>query len=425
MTAGLTVCENEFHPSQFNWLVYKASSGGLSCPDSDARIAYYSVSGYPTAKFDGTTTVVGAPADAIDGRYYRPIINAGNAQSVPLALAISDYGFEMGSAFAEVKLRLFGDLDNITNSFVRIAVVENNLVHSGTTYHNVLRDMLPNQPLTISQNGQEQTVNVAIPMNAAWNVNNLWLIAFVQRDGDRYIFNSTSSKVGEFAVMAGVDGPRQVIADGESVTFGEVTMLNVGFSADVFDVSLDTSALPAGWSAYMTYGGQDLTEFQVSLEPFDAAQLTVTMLTGESGSGRVAVNMFSQGAGSVVESIDFVALAGGTDLLVIADDAGAGHAYTSYAPALDTTGKTYAIWDRSLAPVTAAALSGYQAVVWTCGSNDAALPLADRQAIDSYLFAGGRLILAGEDIMQSLFTQGGTARIWYELRLRFMYVDIA
>ena len=167
MAAGLAVCESEFHPSQFNWLVYKASSGGLGTPEGDARIAYYGNPPYPTAKFDGTTTITGAAADAVDGRYYRPIITDHHAQMVPLALAVSDYSFVTGSAFVEVKLRLYGDLDNIANSFIRIVIVEDDVLHASTRYDNVVRRILPQQALAISQDGQQQTVNLPIPMSAA------------------------------------------------------------------------------------------------------------------------------------------------------------------------------------------------------------------------------------------------------------------
>lgn len=419
MTAGLTVCEGLYHPSQFNWLVYKASSGGLSCPDSDARISYYSVSGYPTLTFDGTETIVGAAADAVDGRYYIPIIDAHHAQSVPLAIAITDYSFTMGSAYAEAKVKLFGELANIASTYIRIAVVENNLLYSGTTYNNVLRDMLPDQALTISQTGQEQVVNVTIPMSGSWNPDNLWLIAFVQRDTDKYIHNSTSSKLGEFAVMTGVTGPQQVFADGGVAEFGPVNFLNVGLASDTFDISLDLSFLPDGWDAHMTYDGQDLTEVQIALDMFESASLTIAMQTGTVGSGRVVLNVYSHGAGEVVESLDFVALAAGTDFLVIADDGGAGHAYTAYAPALDPTGKTYAIWDRGLAPISGGDLADYDAVIWASGSNNATLQANDRAALDEYIFGGGRLILAGEDLIESLQLQGGSAALWYQMRLRF------
>lgn len=419
MAAGLAVCEDIFHPSQFNWLVYKASSGGLGTPEGDARIAYYSVSGFPTGVFDGSTFIVGAPADAVDGRYYIPVIEDNNAESVPLAMAVSDYSFEQGTAFAEVKLRLFGDLANINSSFIRIVVVEDDVLFSGTRYDNVVRRILADQPLTISQDGQEQTVNLPIPMSGGWNVDNLWLIAFVQRDTDKYMFNSTSSRVGEFAVVADVDGPQQMVAEGESITFGTFNMLNVGFSADTFDVSLDLSALPDGWDAYMTYEGEDLTEVEIPLGMFEASQLAVSMQTGDTGSGRVVLEVFSQGAGEVVASVVFNGLAGGTDFLVVADDNGAGHAYDAYAPALSAVDKTYAVWERSLQTLESSDLMDYDAVIWTSGSNNETLVASDRTALDAYLAAGGRLILAGEDLLESLQIQGGSAALWMQLRLRF------
>ncbi len=424
MAAGLAVSEDLFHPSQFNWLVYKSSNngGGLSTPEGDARIAsYYGVGSFPTLKIDGTYTIVGAPADAVDGRYYIPVIESHNAEYVPLAMAISDYSFQMGSAFAEVKLKLFGDLANIGSSYVRIVVVENDVPYGGSRYDNVVRRMLPDQALTISQTGQEQTVNLPIPMSAGWVVDNLWLIAFVQRDTDRYVFNSTSSRVGEFAVMAGVDGPRQVVADDPTVTFGTVTVLNVGYGADVFDISLKLDDLPADWDAHLTYDGEDLTSVQFALAPFEAAQLTVTVATGALGSGRVSLDIFSQGAGDVVETLTFNAIMSGADLLVVADDGGAGHAYTAYRPALAATGMSHVVWHRDLAAIAGADMLPYQAVIWASGGNAKTMNGNDRVALDAVMSAGGRMLLAGEDLIESLNGQGGSAPLWLQLRLRFLY----
>ena len=44
---------------EFDGVEMMASSGGLSCPDSDARISYYQISGFPTLKFNGGNTIFG------------------------------------------------------------------------------------------------------------------------------------------------------------------------------------------------------------------------------------------------------------------------------------------------------------------------------------------------------------------------------
>ena len=257
-------------------------------------------------------------------------------------------------------------------------------------------------------------------VQAGWNPDKLQVIAWVQNDGNKEVIQSGNSFVGEFAAVAGVGGPQQVIADGGQVVFDDTTLLNIGLNTDTFDVSLDTSNLPDGWAANLLYEGLDYQDFSVTLDAFESAAFNVVMDTGTVGSGRVVVDIYSQGAGEVVESLDFVALAPGTDFLLVADDEGAA-AYDVYAPALDATGKTYAIWDRNLAAIAGEDLTGYDAVIWETGSANDVVPQADRDALDVYFNSGGRLVLAGEDILESLYTQGGSARLWYQLKLRFNY----
>lgn len=415
------MCEDHYLPNEFNYIIYQATSGGIGSPDSDARIAYYGIGGYPTLKFDGNwQTQVGAPASDVDGQAYMARIDLRRQTTSPLAIFVSDYSFEAGSAFAEVTVRLFADFDP-TNHKVRVAIVSDDLTFGGSVYNNTLEDMLPDQTLTISQAGQEQTFNIPFVMQGGdWVPSNLFLVAFVQNDTNKHVENSGSSRVGEFAAVATVDGPQQVIADGSTVTFGNTSIINVGIAGDTFDVSIDTSELPEGWDAHLAYDGGDYQSFSVAVDPYGAADFNVVLDTGLEGSGRVTVDIYSQGAGEVIESLVFAALAGGTDLLVVADD-GMGAGFDVYGPAVAAAGKSYAVWDRSLAAVAGTDLDGYEAVVWEVGNNGNAMVEADRLALDAYMNGGGNVVFAGDDFLQSLYDQGSSARLWYQLRLRINY----
>ncbi len=422
------MCASLYHPSQFNYITYEASSGGLSVPESDQRISYYGVSGYPTLKWDGYTTTVGAGAGEATGAPYIAIIENHRLTTTPLAVAVTDWDFQSGSAFADVKVKLFGNLTSIANTYVRVALVENHITYGGHSHYNrILRDMFPNvtgTALTIQNTGEEQTLHLPFAWNATWNPAECLIIAWVQRDSDKFIYNSSSSSVGEFAVMAAVDGAQQVVAQpGQPIVFGTTNIMNVGTATDTYDLTLDNSSLPAGWDAYFTYNGVDGTSATVTLDAFASTSLVVTMIPGPVGSGRAALNIFSQGAGAIIESLDFVGLAGGTDVLMIADDGDASYAYDYFGPALASAGHSYAVWDRELAAVTDVTLAGYDAVLWLCGSNSPGLIPADRTAIDSYLAAGGHLLLTGQDIAQDLQAEGGGARVWFQLKTKCRYLS--
>jgi len=423
------VCEDQLLPNEFNYIQWEASSGGLSCPESDDRHAYYSDNGtgIPDTRFDGSwMDLVGAPESYATGEYFMQLVDQRRATTSPVAVVVSDFSFEEPGAFVEVKVLGFGSI-NPANHFVRVAIVEDDLTYGGSPYQNVARDMLPNSTgtaLTVTGPGDEQVLNLDLAMQAGWNPDKLQIIAWVQNDATKEIIQSGNSFVGEFAAVAGVDGPQQVIADGAQVVFDTANVINIGLNADTFDISLDTSDLPEGWAAHLAYDGSEYDQFSVALGAFESVQFNVVMDTGDVGSGRVVVDVYSQGAGEVVASLDFAALAGGTELLVVADDDGQGHSYTAYGPAIAASNKTYAIWDLGLAPLAGGeTLLDYEAVIWQTGSNGVVMDADDRAILDQYLAAGGNLILAGEDLLESLYNQGGSARLWYQLKLRLNYGD--
>ena len=58
------MCEDQLLPNEFNYIQWEASSGGLSCPESDVRHTYYSDNGtgIPDTRFDGSwQDLVGSP----------------------------------------------------------------------------------------------------------------------------------------------------------------------------------------------------------------------------------------------------------------------------------------------------------------------------------------------------------------------------
>lgn len=420
------MCEDQYLPNEFNYIQYEASSGGLSCPESDARHSYYSDNGtgIPDTRFDGSwMALVGAPESYATGEYFGELIDQRRLTQAPLAVIVSDFSFVEPGAFVQVKVKMFDDIASPAGYFVRVAIVEDDLTYGSSTYQNVLRRMLPDAngtALTVSQNGEEQVLNLDLAMGAGWIADNLQVIAFVQRDSDKLVINSGNSFVGEYGAAIGVTGPQQVIADDSQVVFGTTNIINVGLNPDVFDVTLDTSQLPDGWDAHMVYDGADYQSFSVPLDSFGSDSFYVVMNTGTVGSGRVTVDIFSQGGGEIIQSLAFAALPPGTDLLVVADDQ-VGNAATYYGPAIEAAGKTYAIWDQGISPVAGDDLIAYEAVIWETGGNGTVMADEDRVAIDAYLASDQNLILAGEDVLESLNLQGES--LWYQLRLRINYAS--
>ena len=82
-----------YNAKEFDTVAYMQTSGGLGCPDSNTRQAYYGGQGLPNLQFNGTTQLVGAGTDAINGSVYDPIVQSMLDDATPVKLTITDFAF--------------------------------------------------------------------------------------------------------------------------------------------------------------------------------------------------------------------------------------------------------------------------------------------------------------------------------------------
>jgi len=408
---------------EFDTVEYLASSGGLSCPDSDVRNSYNQASGLPQLNFNGGNTMVGAGTDVVDGSVYDPVVLGLLDDPTPVILQITDYSFTAETPFIILHTELEGDLPPDGIMKLRVALLEDNLSYGGRTYHNVLRDMLPDKDLNIGLGGQSQDDTLTFTMDPAWNASGVRAIAFVQNDRDREIFQSCNTRpTPAFSMRYYTDGPRYVVAEG-TTTFGEAGLFNMGTHTDTYTVSLDTSNLPASGSAYFTCGGTQYTTMEVSLEPGERTLLTVTLDPGDETEGEVLLVLHSHSGEITDRSLVYKVIRGDTDILMVDDDGSYDYETEYFLPAMAGTNKSHATWNRSVAPVTGAQLAEFDIVVWACGWAFPTVDAADRAALTEYLDGGGNLFITGQDIGWEMNDIGGAARTWYNTYLHATYVS--
>lgn len=408
---------------EFETVEYLASSGGLSCPDSDARITYNQISGFPTLKFNGGNTIVGAGTDAINGSVYDPVVQSLLDDPTPVALSITGHSFALGSAFISLRAELEGDLPADGIMKLRVALLENNLLSGGVTYHNVLRDMLPDVDLTITADGQVQTETIAFTMDPTWVAANLRAVAFVQNDRDREVFQTVNTRpVPEFSLRYYAAGPRTLIAVGEQ-TFGQSALFNSGTAADTYTVSLDTSLLPADGSAHFLHEGAPHTSTTIALTPGQRALFNVVLDIGTAHEGQVSLIFHSESGRIADRRLDYKVISADTDVLVVDDDGAYAYETQYFLPALAGTGKSSATWDRATGPVSGAELANFPVVVWNCGYAFPTVDATDRAALSAYLDGGGSLFITGQDIGWELNDEGGDAAAWYAGYLHATFVS--
>ncbi|MEZ4387462.1 MAG: FlgD immunoglobulin-like domain containing protein [Candidatus Krumholzibacteriia bacterium] len=399
-----------------------ATSGGLGCPDSDTRITYYGNNGLPHLLFDGGDLIVGAGTDAVDGSVYDPVVQKLLDDATPVKMTMSDVVLDPLGSSCTVTLELTDDLASSDAIYLRVAIVEDQVTYASTTYENILRDLLPDVPLTISEAGQTQVVPLAFTFSGSWVAANSRLVAFVQRDADKRVLQTCNSRpTPDHSLRYYALGERTVIAGGE-VVFDEAALFNTGNLDDTYQVTLDTAALPAGWSAHFTHDAGVDTDLTLPLAAGASAAFHVVIDAVGTGEGQVTLTFTPQSGGAAPRAITYKVITPGTEILIVDDDGAYDYETRYFAPALASTGRSFAIWDRNSTAVSAAVLDNFDAVIWSCGWAFPTVDADDRAALASYLDGGGNLFITGQDIGWEMADQGGAALAWYQTYLHATYV---
>lgn len=395
-----------------------ATSGGLSCPDSDVRMYdYYGMSGIPHIIWDGVEHQTGSPDTDVDGTAFQAIINDRLTDDAPLSVTITSFRLYGGEPYLNIEIEVFEDIPQFEETYLRMGINENGLSYGGQGYHNVLRVMPDDIPVTVHSAGEVQEVTVPLVIEGEWDLEELWAFAFVQRDSDEYIYNAGSTYVTPFALSAETEGGQAKITD-DTYTFGVTEITNIGAAVShTVDISMDLSELPDGWDAYFTLDGADLTSATVTMAQYESADLTVTIVPGSQGHyGNALLNLHSQSGEMPEVDLPFTAIRSSANILIVGSDSYARYAEDFFGPAIAATGRGYAVWDRSHSTITTADLDAFEAVIWYSGDTGPGLYESDRDEIETYLDRGGYMLFSGQDLAGRTVEYGGSSWLINVLR---------
>jgi hypothetical protein len=158
---------------------------------------FIGTSNNPTTWFSGLYEVKNDGRQTIDGFYnlYKPYYDSVKRTMSPVGISLTGaITMEAEDKYnAEIQATIMAT-DRIRGSYrVWFVVSEDALMALGnvvpgqplqmTRFDWVVRDVLPTEPLTISQAGQQQMVNRSVMLDPAWKRENLNMTVFVQRDG--------------------------------------------------------------------------------------------------------------------------------------------------------------------------------------------------------------------------------------------------
>ena len=213
---------------------------------------------------------MGAGTDVIDGEPYDAIVRSLSPSASPVKMAITDFSFSPLGPYVTVEVELEDDIADITGHYIRVYVVEEDLLYGSTRYHDVLRDMLPQTALTINTVGQVQTETFNYtwdPQGQGWNSANMRVITMVQRDSDKLVLQSCNSlPLDDYAFKFYALGDR-VVVDSDPHMFDEFALFNVGNLTDTYELIFDTTDLPADWNAWFETDSGPQPSVTVSLAP--------------------------------------------------------------------------------------------------------------------------------------------------------------
>jgi hypothetical protein len=435
--SGLEVMKSRYDATEFTAIRYYATSGLLGTAETDARNAYYAVGGFPTVTFDGTTPVVGGdspPSTQIaSGASYDPIVLKGIGVPSPLKITINSVDLVQPDGSVDLDIEVMENIASITNTKVRMMVLENNLPNldpsapiPGENLLDVTRDVLPEVALSVSSVGQIQHVAQTFAIDPTWKTADLWFAVFVQDDSNKSILQVASTRaLPAYSIRYWAKGDRAVVGPSTGTyNYGDFAVFNGGTTGDTFHVTLDRGNLPAAWGCVFTDGVLSIDSFfDVFLAPGESRIFHLAVTPSGYGYGSPKIVLTADGLPSTTREIAYSYITNNVQVLLVDD--GGSSTYQGYLKtALTSYGASYGVWDTNFASVTGPILANFPVVVWSCALAYPTLTATDRTAITSYLGGGGKLFLSGQDIGWELCTSssGNYALAWYNSNLHATYV---
>lgn len=175
---------------------------------SDARNAYYAVSGYPTAHFDGVLSYVGGSHTQSMYPNYLPLYQ--QRMAVPSDFTVDIYGENTGSVY-DIQLvitKVNGTWGELT---VQLALTESEIVYAWqdqTHLNYVERLMAPDHEGTEVDFSEEDQIIVPLQftMDSEWVGANCEVVAFIQNEATKEILQGNMVAVPDLEPMPATAG---------------------------------------------------------------------------------------------------------------------------------------------------------------------------------------------------------------------------
>jgi len=382
---------------------------------ASARAAYLGASSAPNTFFDGIDNVLGA-GDSLSAytQYRTRVINHYNNQPSQLILRDAYYDFNLNTMIATVNCTVEvapGEtIVNPSDMKIRSAAWENGLTwccepQTGNSFWNHIGRALGTvSTLTISTAGQTQQYTATFAMDAGWNLDNMEVAVFAERDSNKKVEQARMACRQHGVSVQDLGGI--VVSSDVPVDF-DTQVTYTGCTDDDVVVTLDKSGLPGDWDAAIVVGAMiypstvtfpNMTADQVqpySIRVYPGASEAFAFVSASTDPGS------TPGAGPVHE---YGVFANTEAILFVSDDNNEPYGSKAiYENAITSTGHFFYTHDVDTdGEPSLGLMAGFDAIIWSTGyAAGNTISLAEQANLMSYLDGGGKLLLSSHGILNA------------------------
>jgi len=389
------------------------TSGGLANGSGAARAGYYGVTATPDVFFDGADDVLGAGDSVSAYNTYSPIM-AAHAATTSKTILSASYDLNsvtgMGSLIIDAEVAAGDTIATPDSCRIRAALYEDNITlccepRTGfSLWQHIGRMMITEKPFTISNSGETQQVTQVFSLNPAWDVDNLHVVAWVQRNTgtapNKPVLQAAYARRQFDCALNDLDGAVATTngAPGEL----DVELAYTGALDDDVILTLDKSSLPVGWDAELVWNAT-VYPTGVTIPAMTDAQTEALIVRvipdGSPGLGTVHLDArpASNTSGAVGTVHTYHVFNQRPSILFVDDDTGAssevqfdaaitGAGYFAVPLTVDVDGNPPATF-----------MDDYDVVIWNTGELATQTIGANPQAeIEAYLNGGGTFFLTSQ-----------------------------
>ena len=382
----------------------------LNLNDNTTRTNYYGCNYVPWFDVNGThiNETQGALTSAVTN---------GNAQFSPFKIVVSQG--VISNNIIEVGVKILRDPNDVTtfgSVKLRVALTEKTVSYAtppGSNgekdFYSICRKMLPNAvgtAFTIPAPGDSVMISLqyvpTVEFLQAVNIDSLRVVAFIQDDNDRTVYQSTMFDLNQ-NYMATISTQDEYYFGSSSGAANYTAYIkNIGQFPDTYNINLDFEG-PTGWSQTFTTVNGTFNQGEtdaVTINPGDSTEVQVAVNANSvNGYGHTTVHFISnQGS---FGNAEFRFTTFGLDVLVVADDDGAN--YETYIEnELQSMTADYGIIPGQYLIQNASSINTFNVLIWNTGVTEPALSTDEIDLLKTFLDNGGSLYLSGVDIAYQL-----------------------